>query len=72
MDPKYDYFAKRDGRTAGQPDRHTGLLGCDGRIQKHFLAVVASVGLSVRLSEVPRKTSLILLSKRVLCRELRD
>ena len=34
MDTKFDDFAKRDGRTDGATDRHSGLLGCDGRIQK--------------------------------------
>ena len=34
IDTKYDNFAKRDGPTDRRSDRHTGLSGCDGRIQK--------------------------------------
>ena len=48
MDAKFDDFAKRDGLTDqltkgqteqqsdGATDRHTGSLGCNGRIQKRI------------------------------------
>ena len=49
----FDDFAKRDGRTDGRMERHTGLWGCNGRIQKAaFRCVLVSLyeGLSVRPS----------------------
>ena len=42
MDAKSEDFAKRDGCTDGPTDRHTGFLGCNGRIQNECMSRITS------------------------------